>query len=632
MATTYRIYTTRALEHAIDPLVTQKRNKGYVVEVRFVDDLSDPKYTAIRAQVLQDRPDSVLLVGDCDRVPGYPLEDRHVSPSVRFDSDAYYGTPDNSYVPTIATGRISSDDPATVKRVCEALVSYPPVSWTGAKQNVVLTGWIPTDPADPVYPQDAAVQCLKEAGHYLHCWFEFERSGSASRQRRWGADDSTKASLINAINNRGAAIVRYLGHGASTAWDNIGNNENFDVSDVDNIRTEAKPPLIISATCMTGDVDASPSLAEKWQLTGKAVGVWAADTSSDTYFNDRVTQAIFHQIVTRRERCVGRILLGALQHMTVYTAGRTTAEEREFFQKTFLMYRYLGDPDTILAVPTPCKTTLAETSTNGPALATTYNKLLIGWTGDPNLRLNFMSSTDGVHWSNKVTLAETSPESPALCRFGSEFVVAWTGEQNHLINIMHSADGQHWDGKITLNERTWSPPALSSFGGKLYLAWRGGPTNNLINVLCSSDARSWTDKKVLDLITPSGPALTATASNVILVWRGGPTNNLLNIVISSDGQSFRSKHTLTDATACTPALINYLGRPMLAWAGAGNQQLNVMEGNETRSRDDIQWGAKITWPEECKGGPSLARLGKSLVCAWTGTDKRLNTMLYPVAL
>lgn len=632
MATRYRIYTTRALERSIDPLVTQKQNKGYAVELRFVDDLAHPKHETIRAQVLRDRPDYLLLVGDCDRVPGYPLKDLHVSPPRPFDSDVYYSTPDNSHIPTIPTGRISSNEPATVRRVCETLVAYPADSSPKWRQTVVLTGWTPTDPADPVYPGDAAVQCLQEAGHYLTSWFEFEKSGSDNRQRRWGAEDSSKASLISAI-SRGAAVVRYLGHGTpDTAWTSIGDREAFRPSDVDSVQTGSRLPLIISAACYPGDLHASPSLAERWQETCKAIGVWAADTESMVYFNDRVTPPIFHQIVTVQERCVGRILLGALQRMTSYTAGLATADEREFFQKTFLMYRYLGDPDTMLAIPKPCKTTLPETSANGPALAASNDTLLVAWTGNPNMYLNFMTSTDGVNFSNKATLTETSPESPALCRFGREFVIAWTGVRNYRINIMRSADGQHWTDKITLGEKTWSPPALHSFGGKLYLTWRGGPTNNLINILRSSDGRSWQDKKVLALTTTSGPALTATASNLILAWRGGPTNNLLNIMISSDGQTFRSQHTLSDTTTSAPSLTNFLARPMLAWSGVDNCLLNVMEGNETRTYDDTQWGAKITWPEKCKGGPALAKLGMNLVCAWTGTDGRLNTMLYPVAL
>ncbi len=627
MSKVYWIYTTRALRNSLNLLIQQKQNKGYTVKLWFIEDIADPKHKNIRNQVLGDRPDFLLLVGDQNEVPGYPLEDRHVHPPKQFDSDSYYSTPTNSYIPRIPTGRISSNNPGIVSRICRTLISYPADSSREWRQRVVLTGWIPHDPRDPEYKHDAAVQCLQEAGHYFSSHFEFEKSGNTRQRNRWGANNSSKQSLINTINH-GASLVRYLGHGWEQGWGNIGDNEDFRNSDLTNIHVDTRLPLVISATCLTGNLDSSPSLAEKWQETCKAIGVWSSDIVSDVYFNDRITQAIFHEIVTKQERCVGQIFLKALDRMRSHTSN---APSREFFRKTCLMFHYLGDPDTTLAIPKPHKSTLQERSRNGPSITASNNTLLIGWTGTPNKRLNFMSSSDGFNFLNKVTLHETSPYSPVLCRFGGEYVVAWIGVGNHRINIMRSANGQQWTGKVTLNEKSWSSPSLTRFGGKLYLAWRGGPTNNRINILHSTDAHSWQNKMILDETTTSGPALTATLSNLILTWRGGPTNNKLNIMISSDGQLFEKKHTISDTTTSQPTLTNYMGRPMLAWGGVNNRLINIMEGNETSNYDDVQWGAKITWREKCEGGPSLTKLGVNLVCAWTGTDGRLNTIFYPIA-
>jgi hypothetical protein len=382
--------------------------------LRFVEDLTYPVVDAIREQVLKDRPDFLLLVGDNWTVPGYPCYDRHLSPPIRFDSDAYYSVPKNARVPTVATGRISSDDPDTVRRVCETLVAYPADLSSRWRQTVVLTGWIPREPGDPNYPKDAAVECLREAAHYLTCRFEFEKSGIADRDRRWHADDSTVQGLINRINS-GAAIVRYLGHGNSGSWGNIGQNENFTCRDMDRVHTGARLPLVLSLTCGTGDLAASPSLAEKWQETCKAIGVWASDAVADSYFLDRVSQAILHEIVTVRERCIGRILLRALAQVQRYAY---QAPSVEHFLKTTWMFRYLGDPDTALAIPEPRRAARSEWSTNGPALAASNDTLLVGWTGAPSgANLKFIRSTDGLDFSNRVTLAETSPNAPALCNF-----------------------------------------------------------------------------------------------------------------------------------------------------------------------------------------------------------------------
>ena len=348
------------------------------------------------------------------------------------------------------------------------------------------------------------------------------------------------------------------------------------------------------------------------------------------YFNDRITQSILREIVSGRERCVGRILTRALRRLSDRPAGTSA---KEFFRKTFLMYRYLGDPDTILPVPMPRKAVLDERSSNGPALAASNDVLLIGWTGAPtNNRLNFMRSPDGINFSGKVTLSETSPESPALCRFGREFIAAWVGTGNHRINVMRSPDGTHWSEKVVLEEKSWTPPCLAPYGDRLYLAWRGGPGNGRINLLRSLDGISWGDKITLDLETAWGPALVSTASNLVLCWRGETADNRLNIMVSSDGHTFRNRRVLQERTTSGPALTNWMGRPMLSWAGVGNRLLNVLEGRETGDFQDVRWGGKITWPETCTGTPVIAKLGYDLALAWTGTDGRLNTMLYPVAL
>ena len=60
------------------------------------------------------------------------------------------------------------------------------------------------------------------------------------------------------------------------------------------------------------------------------------------------------------------------------------------------------------------KAILVDTSTNGPAVATLGNVLLLGWVGTGNLQLNFMRSTNGLAFTNKVTLGDTSPHAPEV--------------------------------------------------------------------------------------------------------------------------------------------------------------------------------------------------------------------------
>lgn len=269
------------------------------------------------------------------------------------------------------------------------------------------------------------------------------------------------------------------------------------------------------------------------------------------------------------------------------------------------------------------KATLGDTSTNGPALATKDNVILLGWVGTGNLRLNFMRSTDGLNFTNKVTLGDTSPAALALAVFKNRFVVAWIGTGNHRLNIMQSADGVNWTSKVTLGDTSQSSPALAVFNNRLFIAWRG-VGNNRLNVMSSNDGASWTNKRTLNDTSTSGPALATFAGRLRLGWRG-VGNNQLNIISSSNGTSFSGKRTYGDTTTSKPCLHVHAGRLYYAWQGVGNQRLNVLE-----STNGTTFTGKVTLRETCIDGPVIGTLGNDLVWGWTGTDSRhsLNTLLY----
>lgn len=273
------------------------------------------------------------------------------------------------------------------------------------------------------------------------------------------------------------------------------------------------------------------------------------------------------------------------------------------------------------------KAILTDTSTNGTALATLGNVLLLGWVGTGNLQLNFMRSTDGLAFTNKVTLGDMSPDALAMTVFNDKFVVAWIGVGNRRLNIMQSADGRTWTNKVTLTDTSESSPALAVFNNQLYIAWRG-VGNNRLNVMRSSNGTTWTNKRTLNDTTTSGPALASFGGRLRLGWRG-VANNFLNIISSSDGSSFTGKRTYGDTTTSRPYLHVHEGRLYYAWQGVGNRLLNVLA-----STNGTTFTSKITLRETCIDGPVLGTLGNDFVWSWTGTDSRhsLNTLLYDLRI
>lgn len=647
----YLIITPDDLRDGLLPLVSQKEARGYDVVIKNVEDFGNPasrhSYVNIREYVLATQPKILLLVGDYDKTPGYPLTRTWIhngeTRSYDYLSDVYFGMQENDIVPTIPTGRLCTNNVDLLEDICQALVSYPRDPDQPWRRRVILSGWVPEGPDDSNWMDGAGYQCIKEIGSYFDpiMEFEYEHYSAEVRKTIWGTRDSTEDSLKAAI-NQGALIVRYLGHGDEYGWVNIGagtNQDDIKLTDVRNLhlgeylvegqlKSNWKLPLVISATCLTGSIE-HRSFAEEWQTHLKAIGIFAAAQESATAWNNRITQRIFHQIISRQKKRVGDILIDAMKQLQKDIEGQFSSGLQEFCNHTFRMYRYLGDPDTILAVPDPKKRTLDEISDHGPVLATTNDKLLLGWVGTPNHKLNFLTSDDGICFSNKTTLRDTSPASLSLAVFDNTFFVAWTGTGQGNLNVMQSTDGRNWTDKVSLRETSASAPSITvathkKDGGTehtLYLSWRG-KGNNRLNILRSTDGKNWHDKFVLDETSTSGPSIAGygESGGLLLAWRG-TGNNALNVVSVSEDFSLSNKVTLSDSTNAKPCLVVDRKCVYLAWRGM-DSALNVLQ-----SEDGKKWDSKVTFDERCIGGPVLTTFGYHILWSWTGTDGRINMLI-----
>jgi|WetSurMetagenome_2_1015567.scaffolds.fasta_scaffold77826_2 hypothetical protein len=351
MSNIYLIVTPNNLFPGLSKLISQKKSRGYEIKTLYIESLGkDPN--KIRQKVLEIQPKCLLLVGDFDTTPGFPLNDG----TENFSSDAYYSiSSDNIIVPQIPTGRLSSNKLEEIKSICDKLVSYPADTDLWWRRRTILTGWIPRGPehlGTPGGDEDAGWQCLREIGAYYDIIMEFEYDKdnefcTPQSIDKWGVLDSSKASLISAI-EKGAVIIRYNGHGSNDSWSNIGiKNQNIDesfgINDIKKLNVGNKLPLVISASCLTGQISKNPSFAEAWQIYGKAIGIFASDVISATFWDDRFTQAFYDAVITNQDRRVGDALINAMKLLIV----RYPNADKNTFRK----FRYLGDPDTILVAP-----------------------------------------------------------------------------------------------------------------------------------------------------------------------------------------------------------------------------------------------------------------------------------------
>lgn len=373
-------------DREIATFLERKRTKGYDITIKTCGEIesmyrrsltrSQAISQYIQDEVRQDDPNNnplgyLLLVGDYDQVPAYTLNYNSV------ESDAYYGKcPHGSRTPALAVGRISANNKTTIKRIIKIINDYDLYTNRHLRTNahrgewmkkVVLTGWLPrgttaTDMSS--YFDDAGWQCLKEidlAEYKAILRLENEETvidqvtalGDGNERRKiWRVKNTDKQTLVNAIND-GCLILRYHGHGGYTGWANIGKVNNsgeddiFEIADVRSLDVSNRIPFVMSIACRTGDIMSHPSLAEAWQIYGKAIGVYASDIDSALIWNEYLSPRILEQLFTNANLSIGYVLIRAVNDLAVDLAGHIDTNTMKYGH---LMYRYFGDPDTVIPI------------------------------------------------------------------------------------------------------------------------------------------------------------------------------------------------------------------------------------------------------------------------------------------
>jgi hypothetical protein len=119
-----------------------------------------------------------------------------------------------------------------------------------------------------------------------------------------------------------------------------------------------------------------------------------------------------------------------------------------------------------------------------PSLTSYAGKLWIAWTGsDANHYINIVPY-DGANFGVHFVLYESSGAAPALTVENSavagqpaRLVLGWSGTGNLKINYTTTTDGQHFTGLVTSNQLAYGGLALDSpSAGTLDFAWAGYET------------------------------------------------------------------------------------------------------------------------------------------------------------
>lgn len=303
-------------------------------------------------------------------------------------------------------------------------------------------------------------------------------------------------------------------------------------------------------------------------------------------------------------------------------------------------------PAVVFGPPTEgTKVTLAETSIDGAALWTSFTgtmRAIIAWTGtDPQHHLNYMTSSDGLHFTHKHTLPYTSLWRPTVLFNASlrgepygNIILAWTSASvPHAVNVTYIQIPEYQVVRtFTLGaDTTFTAPSLTVLNDTVQVAFAGTDANHSLNIRTIDRAGFVGAKVVLwQFGSISRPDLSYdwATDSFLLAWTGG-NQRLFFAESHLDVNHFQSAPSpgLVEWSGWAPSMrgLHAVNMPVhwLAWTGAlGDTQhhLNVQYTESFPNWTNVN--SKTTLGETAIAGPQLGYVGVvgQVLVTWTGTD------------
>ena len=183
------------------------------------------------------KADFLLLIGDFEHIPAYPLDEGL--------SDMQYGILSENAEPEMIVGRFSVENQVHLQTMIQRSLDYKNCSKTvlgiASKQRSELTQL--TD-FEQVRKMNAL---LENKGFHIKAEL-FE-----------GVNEINPQEVINVL-NQGVTWVNYAGYGSYQGW----NTSGFSSQHIDSLSNSGELPIIFSAACLNGYFAQRECFAEKW--------------------------------------------------------------------------------------------------------------------------------------------------------------------------------------------------------------------------------------------------------------------------------------------------------------------------------------------------------------------------------
>jgi|MGYP000856614856 hypothetical protein len=328
------------------PFIYWKRSLGMDVHVIDKADAGSSAHEireSIRAHYLEHRPDYLLLLGDT--VGNYAIP-TNFYPSPEYNEndadDQFYAILDGEdYFPEMLVGRFSFVEPVELIVMANKTIKYE------QSPHMSDTSWM--------------TRALAVAGNYAEGTLRPTTPVWMSRwlSERWLDYGYTQVDSVyfppsypgtNAIKqsiNQGVQIISYRGWGDANGW----HYPSFHMSDLDDVNSGPRMPIVYSIVCNTGDFanSVTPSFGEKWMRMGTTANingcvafVGPSDLHTRTRLNNTIASGAYKSIMDDGVRgFASSVLMGKIE---LYKNFPGDIEPGQYVPFYFHVYNVLSDP------------------------------------------------------------------------------------------------------------------------------------------------------------------------------------------------------------------------------------------------------------------------------------------------
>ncbi|MCR5192812.1 MAG: T9SS type A sorting domain-containing protein [Bacteroidales bacterium] len=243
----YVVVAPSMFRESLQPLVSWKRQEGYLVEEMYVDNADNEEIKTMLQtrydEATEERPAPlfILLVGDVNEIPSW-YGQHQVSGLSPHQTDLYYAEFTGDILPDALLGRISASDTATLNAIIAKTLKYEQYRLDDdsyLSRSLLVAGFEENEPA-PV-TTNGGVNYLKErlmevdSNHDTVCFYN-------------PASLNQEEAIIDQL-GQGAGLVNYSAHCLAGGWI----RPNLNKYTVDTMRQNGMPFLSINNCCRTNE-------------------------------------------------------------------------------------------------------------------------------------------------------------------------------------------------------------------------------------------------------------------------------------------------------------------------------------------------------------------------------------------